>query len=396
MTHRDQVFVCGHFGLICLSQNTDKQLCLATETYSLQRVHKLVETIDLQRSNGRSPSRDPLHSETMIGTMNGELSSKHGVNTIPKGDCAACGKPIIGQVSLGKDIRLNSDGSRSWLRSERCGIRSITRAANVEPNWVSVHSSRETDVLTARKTTTISSARSAKDATEPSLMWVGFSSDRSRWCDSEYNYLLFRDASTWWTRTSISNVSRVPNARCHSERRDSMKRYNSKSRNTVSNKIFRTARPIANATSSDCTPRNATDVHNRSRPTSSPPSAPTGIRTASSARYPPCSHFSLFSKTSNSLQRIEETVKIRMRGMFSVGVPSSFVSFVECSQPSSFLRLSYLSVLWETNCEAWLVTNALSSLVSSMEPQLIPVELVCIIKFENLSDNLDFPDKTSK
>uniref|UniRef100_A0A8R1DUR8 LIM zinc-binding domain-containing protein n=2 Tax=Caenorhabditis japonica TaxID=281687 RepID=A0A8R1DUR8_CAEJA len=56
------------------------------------------------RSNGRSPSRDPVHSESMIGTMNGELSSKHGVNTIPKGDCAACGKPIIGQVviALGK------------------------------------------------------------------------------------------------------------------------------------------------------------------------------------------------------------------------------------------------------------------------------------------------------
>ncbi|CCD65976.1 Paxillin homolog 1 [Caenorhabditis elegans] len=56
------------------------------------------------RSNGRSPSRDPLHSDSMIGTMNGELSSKHGVNTIPKGDCAACGKPIIGQVviALGK------------------------------------------------------------------------------------------------------------------------------------------------------------------------------------------------------------------------------------------------------------------------------------------------------
>ncbi|CAD6185755.1 unnamed protein product [Caenorhabditis auriculariae] len=56
------------------------------------------------RSGGRSPSRDPLHNDSMIGTLNSEYSSKHGVNTIPKGDCAHCGKPIIGQVviALGK------------------------------------------------------------------------------------------------------------------------------------------------------------------------------------------------------------------------------------------------------------------------------------------------------
>ncbi|KAK6746416.1 hypothetical protein RB195_012490 [Necator americanus] len=53
---------------------------------------------------GRSPSRDPLHSDSMLGTMNSDYSSKHGISTIPKGDCAQCGKPIIGQVviALGK------------------------------------------------------------------------------------------------------------------------------------------------------------------------------------------------------------------------------------------------------------------------------------------------------
>ncbi|PIO58913.1 LIM domain protein [Teladorsagia circumcincta] len=40
----------------------------------------------------------------MLGTLNSEYSSKHGISTIPKGDCGQCGKPIIGQVviALGK------------------------------------------------------------------------------------------------------------------------------------------------------------------------------------------------------------------------------------------------------------------------------------------------------
>ncbi|VDO91523.1 unnamed protein product [Heligmosomoides polygyrus] len=45
----------------------------------------------------RSPSRDPSHADSMLGTLNSEYSSKHGISTIPKGDCAHCGKPIIGQ-----------------------------------------------------------------------------------------------------------------------------------------------------------------------------------------------------------------------------------------------------------------------------------------------------------
>ncbi|CAI4230419.1 unnamed protein product [Auanema sp. JU1783] len=49
---------------------------------------------------GRSPSRDPSHADSMIGTLNSEYSSKHGISTIPKGDCALCGKPIVGQVVI--------------------------------------------------------------------------------------------------------------------------------------------------------------------------------------------------------------------------------------------------------------------------------------------------------
>ncbi|WKY02840.1 hypothetical protein Q1695_016268 [Nippostrongylus brasiliensis] len=52
----------------------------------------------------RSPSRDPSHADSMLGTLNSDYSSKHGISTIPKGDCAQCGKPIVGQVviALGK------------------------------------------------------------------------------------------------------------------------------------------------------------------------------------------------------------------------------------------------------------------------------------------------------
>lgn len=36
---------------------------------------------------------------SMIGSINSDIN-KHGVHTIPKGDCAGCDKPIIGQVNL--------------------------------------------------------------------------------------------------------------------------------------------------------------------------------------------------------------------------------------------------------------------------------------------------------
>lgn len=44
-----------------------------------------------------SMTGDPLQLDSMLGTLQKDMS-KHGINTIPKGDCASCGKPIIGQV----------------------------------------------------------------------------------------------------------------------------------------------------------------------------------------------------------------------------------------------------------------------------------------------------------
>lgn len=59
------------------------------------------ERSKLFQRGGRSPSRDLSHADSMIGTLNnGDISSRHGISTIPKGDCAHCGKPIVGQVVI--------------------------------------------------------------------------------------------------------------------------------------------------------------------------------------------------------------------------------------------------------------------------------------------------------
>lgn len=47
----------------------------------------------------KSPSGDPSQLDSMLGTLQSDMS-KHGISTIPKGDCAACGKSIVGQVSF--------------------------------------------------------------------------------------------------------------------------------------------------------------------------------------------------------------------------------------------------------------------------------------------------------
>lgn len=43
-------------------------------------------------------------------------SSNHGIHTIPKGDCAGCGQPIIGRV-----LKLRSEGLQIILDSNRHG-----------------------------------------------------------------------------------------------------------------------------------------------------------------------------------------------------------------------------------------------------------------------------------
>ena len=47
------------------------------------------------------------HLETMLGNLNTDMS-RQGIMTIPKGHCAACAKPIVGQVG--------------YNRSTECGI----------------------------------------------------------------------------------------------------------------------------------------------------------------------------------------------------------------------------------------------------------------------------------
>lgn len=63
--------------------------------------------------NGEAPYARPVRSQrlidnnvsdgsrldSMLGSLQSDLS-KHGITTIPKGDCAACNKSIVGQVRL--------------------------------------------------------------------------------------------------------------------------------------------------------------------------------------------------------------------------------------------------------------------------------------------------------
>jgi paxillin len=48
---------------------------------------------------GSGWSKDPSQMGSMIGGLSPD-ANKHGIHTIPKGDCAACGKPIIGQIIM--------------------------------------------------------------------------------------------------------------------------------------------------------------------------------------------------------------------------------------------------------------------------------------------------------
>ncbi len=42
-------------------------------------------------------SNDSGQLDSMLGSLQSDMS-KHGISTIPKGDCAACQKTIVGQV----------------------------------------------------------------------------------------------------------------------------------------------------------------------------------------------------------------------------------------------------------------------------------------------------------
>ncbi|MFH4977832.1 hypothetical protein AB6A40_004541 [Gnathostoma spinigerum] len=86
------------------------------ERPSVQSLLNELEPVSSQRhwsdtQTSAAPSRETVSSPTayssqldsMLGNLQDDIS-KHGISTIPKGDCAQCGKPIVGQVviALGK------------------------------------------------------------------------------------------------------------------------------------------------------------------------------------------------------------------------------------------------------------------------------------------------------
>lgn len=62
---------------------------------------------------------DTTQLDSILGNLSSDLS-KHGITTIPKGDCAACQKSIIGQVSLFFPSIYNSCKLFFFLVDERC------------------------------------------------------------------------------------------------------------------------------------------------------------------------------------------------------------------------------------------------------------------------------------
>ena len=58
---------------------------------------------ELRSSSAQPNGQSNSHLDSMLGNLQVDMD-KHGIHTIPKGDCASCGKAIIGQVviALGK------------------------------------------------------------------------------------------------------------------------------------------------------------------------------------------------------------------------------------------------------------------------------------------------------
>ncbi|KAI6221422.1 hypothetical protein M3Y99_01549500 [Aphelenchoides fujianensis] len=56
-----------------------------------------LQRLSLGRRSNNSLHPSTGHSSSMSASLS--PSSNHGIHTIPKGECAACGQPIIGQPS---------------------------------------------------------------------------------------------------------------------------------------------------------------------------------------------------------------------------------------------------------------------------------------------------------
>ena len=66
-----------------------------------QTSHASAQQAGLSDSSGGQDQQNN-NLETMLGNLSTDMS-RQGIMTIPKGHCAACAKPIIGQVCYSKD-----------------------------------------------------------------------------------------------------------------------------------------------------------------------------------------------------------------------------------------------------------------------------------------------------
>lgn len=119
--------------------------------------------------------------DSMLGLLQSDLS-RQGVQTSSKGNCSACQKPVVGQVSCQLkstcwyrqvDVKKTSNwlltvsSSRWWRLWGRCGTRSTLCALSVRRSWAVATSLRRTDDRTASRTTSPSSPLTVHTATSP-------------------------------------------------------------------------------------------------------------------------------------------------------------------------------------------------------------------------------------
>lgn len=81
-------------------KNQAKMAMMTELEGNLQKYNSRRSVVDGYGSRLGLSRGDPLQ---LMGSMIGGLSpdaNKHGIHTIPKGDCSACGKPIIGQIIM--------------------------------------------------------------------------------------------------------------------------------------------------------------------------------------------------------------------------------------------------------------------------------------------------------
>lgn len=120
--------------------------------------------------------------DSMLGLLQSDLT-RQGVQTSSKGNCSACQKPVVGQVSS-QNISVRhvmrktltwvdlSCLCRWWQLWGRCGTLSTSCAPSVRQSWAVETSSRRTGGRTASRTTSRCSPLTARTATNPYWTWA--------------------------------------------------------------------------------------------------------------------------------------------------------------------------------------------------------------------------------